>query len=96
MPHVLVWDVETIPDLRALLRRNPLLASATYRDGPIREIADYCESDVVNTWRRTATGPRERIDEFLGHWKETNVGVFNAAFVPVFMSLRILSQRLFL
>jgi hypothetical protein len=22
-----------------------------YRDGRIREIADYCESDVVNTYR---------------------------------------------
>ena len=30
-------------------------------------------------WRRTGTGQRERIDEFLNHWRETNVGVFNAA-----------------
>jgi hypothetical protein len=47
-------------------------------------------------WRRIATGPRERIDEFLGHWKETNVGLFNAAFVPVFMSLRIVHKLDFL
>ena len=47
-------------------------------------------------WRRTGTGQRERIDEFLNHWRETNVGVFNAAFVPVFMSLRVLHKIDFL
>jgi hypothetical protein len=47
-------------------------------------------------WRRTGTARRERIDELLDHWRETNVGVFNAAFVPVFMSLRVLHKLDFL
>jgi hypothetical protein len=53
------------------------------------------EGDQV-TWSRTGAEQRERIDEFLDRWRATNVGVFNAAFVPVFMSLRILHKLDFL
>jgi hypothetical protein len=47
-------------------------------------------------WRRSATAPEQRIAGLLRHWKGTNVGVMNAAFVPVFMSLRILHRLDFL
>jgi hypothetical protein len=43
-------------------------------------------------WRRTGAEKRERIDKFLIDWRETNEGVFNAAFVPIFMSLRVLHK----
>ena len=47
-------------------------------------------------WRRTETYQWERIEKFLNDWKETNEGVFNAAFVPAFMSLRLLHKFDFL
>ncbi|WP_154073597.1 hypothetical protein [Bradyrhizobium erythrophlei] len=47
-------------------------------------------------WRRTETDQRECIEKFLNDWKETNEGVFNAAFVPAFMSLRHLHKLDFL
>jgi hypothetical protein len=53
------------------------------------------ESDAVS-WSRTGAEQRERIDQFLDRWRGTNEGVFNAAFVPVFMSLRILHKLNFL
>ncbi len=36
------------------------------------------------------------IEKFLTRWKETNECVFNAAFVPVFMGLRLLHKIDFL
>jgi len=47
-------------------------------------------------WRRSTIAPEQRIAGLLKHWKGTNVGVMNAAFVPVFMSLRILHKLDFL
>jgi hypothetical protein len=47
-------------------------------------------------WRLSATAPEQRIAGLLKHWKGTNVGVMNAAFFPVFMSLRILHKLDFL
>jgi hypothetical protein len=47
-------------------------------------------------WRRTGAQKRERIDKFLIDWREANVGVFNAAFVPIFMSLRVLHKLNFM
>jgi hypothetical protein len=49
------------------------------------------EGDEI-IWSRTGAEQRDRIDKFLMDWRETNEGVFNAAFVPVFMSLRLLHK----
>jgi hypothetical protein len=53
------------------------------------------QGDAV-IWRRSVTAPGEQIAELLMCWKETNVGVMNAAFVPAFMGLRILHKVDFL
>jgi hypothetical protein len=53
------------------------------------------EDDAV-IWRRSATPPGEQIAGLLAHWKKTNDGVMNAAFVPAFMCLRILHKVDFL
>ncbi len=80
MPNILVWDIETIPDISGFAAANNLFdktaAKSTlhelcrvmgltgkpdgidggevekyFREGRLQDIADYCESDVVNTYR---------------------------------------------
>lgn len=53
------------------------------------------EGDEV-IWRHTEIDQRKIIEAFMTRWKETNEGVFNAAFVPTFMSLRLLHKIDFL
>jgi hypothetical protein len=52
------------------------------------------ESDIV--WRRHTFAPRTLFLEFLDRWRATSEGVINAAFVPMFMSMRILHKFDFL
>jgi hypothetical protein len=47
-------------------------------------------------WRRYAPSTREIITKFLVRWKPATELIVNAAFVPAFMSLRILHKFDFL
>jgi hypothetical protein len=47
-------------------------------------------------WRQHTISARAKFTQFLDRWKTTNEVIFNAAFVPAFMSLRILHKIDFL
>src|SRR6478609_10720834 len=65
--NVIVWDLETVPDLAGFAAANDLVGPTDadikpagiggndveryFLEGRIKEIADYCETDVVNTYR---------------------------------------------
>jgi predicted PolB exonuclease-like 3'-5' exonuclease len=65
MSNVIVWDIETIPDLMGSLHElcrvmglpgkpdgiSGAEVEKHYRDGHLQQIAEYCESDVLNTYR---------------------------------------------
>src|SRR5262245_52529910 len=69
---VIVWDLETVPDLGGFAAANDLIGKSDvevreapgkpkgfdggeveryFREGKIKEIADYCETDVVGTYQ---------------------------------------------
>ena len=55
---VIVWDLETVPDLGGFagLPGKPKgfdggEVERYFREGKIKEVADYCETDVVGTYQ---------------------------------------------
>ena len=56
--------------------------------------AEKVEHSVV--WRRHTHSTRKRLAEFFEHWKIASEGIINLAFIPAFMSLRILHKFDFL
>jgi hypothetical protein len=88
LKHLGVKDVHALYSELCSITHPSAESVAVWFDG-VKE-----QDEVV--WRRTEAEPRVLIEKFLTHWKETNEGVFNAAFVPVFMSLRLLHKIDFL
>lgn len=58
----------------------------------------YCDEKAAHSvvWRRNNISNRATFFEFLDRWKETSELIVNAAFVPIFMNLRILHKFDFL
>src|SRR5262249_44142524 len=56
--------------------------------------AKKVEHSVI--WRRHTHSARKRLAEFFEHWKIASEGIINLAFIPAFMSLRILHKFDFL